>query len=835
MTCHMRIVSLRPACLCFLLCHLFFSPGRTLAQDGITTPGSIREIHRSGADIDIRTEHAWARVTVYSANVIRVRLSDQPLVADHSFAIIAGPSPAPYQYQTDATEILVRTDSLELRIQRSSLAMAFYTPGGQVINEDENGLDVSWQGTKVTDYKKLQPGERFIGLGEKTGNLDRAGSAYTNWNSDVYGYTIAQDPLYSSIPFYIGVRDSLCYGIFLDNSYRTDFNFGASNNRFSSFGAEGGEMNYYFIYHPTVAGILRCYTGLTGRMPLPPMWSLGYQQNRYSYYPDDEVLRIARTLREKHIPADGITLDIHYMDHYKLFTWDPQRFPDPKSMMAQLGRMGFKTTVIVDPGIKVEKGYSAYESGLAGNVFLKYSDGEYYTGQVWPGWCHFPDFTAEKGRAWWRGEVRQYTDIGVAGIWNDMNEISTWGQNMPDNVLFDFDGHPTTHLQGHNVFGLEMARSSYEGARAASQQRPFVLSRSGYAGLQRYAAIWTGDNRAEDDHMLAGVRLLTSLGLSGIPFAGMDIGGFTGNPSAALYTRWIQLGAFIPYYRNHTAYNSKADEPWAFGEDVLNIARQYIGLRYTLLPYLYSHFREASLDGMPVMRSLAIGYTRDPHVYDPQFQNEFLCGASLLVVPEISGISFAKIYLPAGEWYDAYTGELNKGGQEKVIELRPDLLPVYVKGGSIIPRQSLVQNTTETPSDTLDLHIYQGSTANTFVYYEDDGATYNYEKGDYYQRTIRFDPVRRMIVLDKPEGQRPTHFGHIRLLLHGFDSALVIRDRATIVLANISSPFLPANTLASRESMPAGDSSPIEGTAASVEAVKSAVFVNDNQTISLRY
>ena len=291
-----------------------------MGQDGITTPGPVREIHRNGADIDIRTEHARARVTVYSANVIRVRLSDQPLVADHSFAIIATPSPAPWQYQANATEILIRTDSLELRIQRSSLAMAFYTPEGQLINEDEKGLGVSWQGTKVTDYKKLQPGERFIGLGEKTGNLDRAGSAYTNWNSDVYGYSVAQDPLYSTIPFYIGVHDSLCYGIFLDNSYRTNFNFGASNNRFSSFGAEGGEMNYYFIYHPTVAGILGCYTGLTGRMPLPPMWSLGYQQNRYSYYPDDEVLRIARTLREKRIPADGITLDIHYMDHYKLFT-----------------------------------------------------------------------------------------------------------------------------------------------------------------------------------------------------------------------------------------------------------------------------------------------------------------------------------------------------------------------------------------------------------------------------------------------------------------------------------------------------------------------------------
>jgi alpha-glucosidase len=816
----------------------FFSlllPGRTPAQDTIKTPGAIIAVQRNNQDIDIRTEHAWARLTVYCANMIRVRLSDRPLGIDHSFAVITSPCQTAFHYQENATEIRIRTDSLDVRVERRPFRVAFYTPDGRLINEDEKGLGVSWQGTQVTDYKKLEPGERFIGLGEKTGNLDRAGSAYTNWNSDVYGYSVAQDPLYSSIPFYIGIHDSLYYGIFFDNSYRTDFNFGASNNRFSSFGAEGGEMNYYFIYDPAVAGIIRCYTSLTGRMNLPPLWSLGYQQNRYSYYPDAEVLRIAKTLREKQIPADGITLDIHYMDHYKLFTWDPERFPHPKSMMDQLTQLGFKTTVIVDPGIKVEKGYEAYESGLAGNIFLKYPDGGNYTGQVWPGWCNFPDFTGEKGRAWWRNEIRRYTDAGVAGIWNDMNEISTWGQKMPDNVLFDFDGHPTTHLQGHNVFGLEMARSSYEGARDALQKRPFILSRSGYAGLQRYAAIWTGDNRSEDDHMLAGVRLLMSLGISGIPFTGMDIGGFTGNPSAALYTRWIQLGAFIPYYRNHTAYNSKAGEPWSFGEDVLTIARQYIGLRYTLLPYLYSHFREASLDGMPVMRSLAIGYTCDPHVYEPQFQNEFLCGSSLLVAPEASGVPYAKIYLPAGDWYDAYTGERNKGGGEKLIELRPERLPVYVKAGSIIPRQSLIQSTSETPSDTLDLHVYQGSEPNSFVYYEDDGSTFGYEKGNYYQRTIRFDPVRRTIVLDKPEGQRKTRFGHIRLLLHGFDMTSVNCDHTEVALTNTVSTFLPGNSTASGESMPSGDGAPIESATGEAVRVKAAVLLNEDRAITLQY
>ena len=382
---------------------------------------------------------------------------------------------------------------------------------------------------------------------------------------------------------------------------------------------------------------------------------------------------------------------------------------------------------------------------------------------------------------------------------------------------------------------MQMIRAGYEGARASMHKRPFILSRSGYAGMQRYSAIWTGDNRAEDDHMLAGVRLLSSLGVSGVAFTGMDIGGFTGNPSIGLYTRWMQLGAFIPYFRNHTGLNTKSAEPWSYGEDALDICRNYIDLRYTLLPYMYSNFYEATRDGLPVMRSLAINYTHDFHVYDPQFQNEFLCGPSLLVMPQVSGTLFAKIYLPAGEWYDAYTDEREKGGDEKLIELKPEILPVYIKGGSIIPRQSLVQNTTEAPSDTLDLNVYQGSDPNTFIYYEDDGASYGYEKGDFYRRAIHFDPVRRTIVLDKPEGARATHFGHIRLLLHGFDTAQITRDRAAIAWTNISISFLPASALATRELRPVGEGAPIEGGVRDAGAVKAAVLLNEGEVITLQY
>ena len=750
---------------------LLFSLSKLMAQSPVSTVGQLEGITLGEQDITFKAADTYGKVTVYSPSIIRVQLNKKPIADDFSYAVVGARKKTKVVITQDGDAITFVTDSLKAVIKKKPYSIAFYTPDGKVINEDERGLTTSWAGLAVTTYKKLQEDEHFVGLGEKTGNLDRKGEGYTNWNSDVFGYHVDQDPLYSTIPFYIGIHHGLNYGMFLDNTFQSDFNFGASNNRFSSFGARGGEMNYYFIYHKRVADIIKSYTYLTGRMPMPPLWSLGYQQNRYSYYPETEVMRVAHTLREKRIPADGITLDIHYMDKYQLFTWNKSRFPNPAAMNAELNKIGFKTTVIVDPGIKVEKDAPAYESGLKQGVYLKYSDGQPYTGQVWPGWCNFTDFTSVKGRNWWHDQVSFFAKSGVSGIWNDMNEISTWGQKMPDNVLFNYDGKETNHLQAHNVYGMQMARSSYEGAREHFPERPFILTRSGYAGLQRYTAIWTGDNRAEENHMLQGVRLLNSLGLSGVSFTAMDIGGFTGNPTISLYTKWMELGAFVPYFRNHTGINTKAAEPWTFGEDVQDVIRNYISLRYQLLPYLYSSFYESTQNGLPVMRSLAINYTFDPNVLNTTYQNQYEFGNAFMVAPFESTKDFGKVYFPKGEWYDLYNDSKLNGKQEKIVPLSVNKLAVYVKGGSIIPMQSLVQTTAELPTDTLTIHVYNGSKANQFVYYEDDGKSFNYQNGAYYKRNICFDPQNRALQFNATEGSYASHFKTIRLLLHGFNDA----------------------------------------------------------------
>ena len=811
-----------------ILLTLFITYSAHSQTSPIVNIGTVNTVDINDQKVKITTDQKiHIELTVYSPSIVRVRMDNQELAEDFSYAVISKPQETKVNITQNNAEIRLLTDSLQTIITKNPFAIAFYTPDGRVINQDEKGLTTSWINEEVTTYKKMQEGERFIGLGEKTGGLDRRGSAYTHYNTDAYGYSAGQDPIYSTIPFYIGIHSGLNYGIFLDNTWQSDFNFGASNNRFSSFGVQGGEMDYYFIYHTRLADITTSYTDLTGRMPLPPLWSLGYQQNRYSYYPETEVFRIAQTLREKKIPADGITLDIHYMDAYKLFTWNKDRFPNPKAMNEKLEEMGFKTTVIVDPGIKVEAGYGAYERGVESDIFLKYADGEYYTGQVWPGWCHFPDYTSKEGRDWWKNEVKQFDEDGVDGIWNDMNEIATWGQKMPDNILFDYDGHLTTHKEGRNVYGLQMTRASYEGARASMDKRPFILTRAGYAGLQRYTAKWTGDNRSEDDHMLLGIRLLNSLGVSGVAFSGMDIGGFTGNPSVALYARWIQIGAFTPYFRNHTGINTKSSEPWAYGEEVLEISRNFINLRYKLLPYLYSSMYEATQNGQPIMRTLAIDYTHDPKVYDTQFQNQYFFGEAFLIAPFESTTKFGKVYFPEGKWYSLYDDKIEEGNKEKILQLAYHKLPVYVKESSIFPMQSLIQSTSESPTDTLTVHVYKGDVNNAFLYYEDDGETYAYEDGEFYKRLISYNPGNSEIIFDKVEGSYKSNFNHIEIVFHGFEnlSKLKLNGKNYTVKDDFVSFIQPISTFD-----PTGVPNPVEGA-----KVKSIVVNNDRGkfTISL--
>ena len=717
------------------------------------------------------TTNGSAAVSIFTPNIFRVRIAKK-FGAYFSYSVVGEIVRGDFDYAEDKNEFTINSDSISLVVTKNPVRFTFKTKDGKIISQDDLSFGTSWVGSEVTTYKVLQEGERFIGLGEKTGNLDRRGEGYENWNTDNPNYDNNSDPIYASIPFFIGIHHGLNYGIFMDNSYRSIFNFGASNDRFSYFSAEDGEMDYYFIYHKNVADIIKSYTWLTGRMEMPPIWALGYQQCRWSYTPDSEVLGIAKTFRDKKIPIDVIYLDIDYMDAYKIFTWNPKDFPNPQKLLSDLKALNFRTAVIVDPGIKVEKGYQAYDEGIKNDLFVKYPDGKFWTAQVWPGWCHFPDFTKPEARAWWGEKFKGYVDMGIEGFWNDMNEIATWGQQVPSLIEFDWDGNKTSYREAKNVYGMEMARSTYEGTKKLMNgRRPLNITRAGFAGLQRYTSIWTGDNQATDHHMMLGVRLVNSLGLSGVSFTGSDVGGFGGNATPDLYARWISLGAFTPFYRGHSAQNTNSNEPWVFGENVERISRNYIQLRYNLLPYIYTAMHESSINGLPVNRSLAINYTHDSKVYNPAFQNQSLFGPSLLVIPVESTKQIVAAYLPEGNWYDFYTDKIYNGKQEIKADCPVDRLPVFVKSGSMITMQTPVQNTSEKASDTLLIHLYKdsGDKDISTMYYEDDGLTYSYKDGNYYQREIVYKPLLNEVDFKEKTGNAGTKFKHIQLVFHGFD------------------------------------------------------------------
>ncbi len=733
--------------------------------------GNVQTIQQRVEKLVISTATAEAHIYVYSPTIIRVNITKSPSVEDHSFAVIQH-SLKQVNFIDAENEIIVRTSAIKLKINKAPLRFSFYTADDKLLSEDDARFGTTWQGEQVINYRKLHANEKFIGLGEKTGNLNRRGSSYVNWNTDASEHGLKTDPLYKTFPFFIGLHSGLIYGLFMDNPHKSYFDFGATTDeQMSWFGADGGDMNYYFFGAQSVAKILEDYTWLTGRMEMPPLWSLGYQQCRWSYMSANEVLKIATTFRKKKIPIDVIYCDIDYMDKYKIFTWDPKTFPDPNGMMDKLKAMGFHLVTIVDPGIKVEKGYKQYEEGVKNDYFATYPNGEKYIANVWPGRCHFPDFFRADVRKWWGKAFTALTEVGVDGFWNDMNEPAAWGQNIPSLVQFG----KYTMPEVRNAYGSQMARATYDGTKKTLKgRRPFVLTRAAYAGVQRYSAVWTGDNSAYDAHMLLGQRLVNSLGLVGLSLVGVDIGGFTGNPTPELMVRWNSLGVYTPMFRNHACIDTIYREPWLWGAKNEAIIKKDIEQRYKLLPYIYSSFYQSHKTGLPISRTLAIDYTQDENIYDHQYQNQFLFGDYILVAPVASTVDTTQVYLPEGEWYRLSSKQKFNGKQVVVAPAPLNNLPVFIKAGAIIPMQAIIQNTEEKGNGILELHIWNGAEPNLFTYYEDDGSSYNYEKGDYYKRNIRFVPDKKQIEIGAVGGTYVSKFNQLKLLLHGFDTKLKV-------------------------------------------------------------
>ena len=715
--------------------------------------GNLRSYDRTPSGVVIHADNGTVAIEAIAGVGIRVRNrfgdASATFPATHSLATgDSAPKLGAATVREDGDAIVVSGEGVVARVDRRPVRISFTDAAGNPLVAESFGAG-TWQG-HVTHVVNDPTGVRYYGLGEQPMPLIRNGSVYPLWNTDAFGYRVGQMPIYSSIPWYIGVRDGRAYGILYDNPYKAEFDFSARMRNAVAYiadgGIDGGELRYYVISGPQLDSLLTRYTRLTGRTQLPPRWSLGYHQSRYSYYPDSMVENLAHEFRRRDIPADVIHLDIHYMNGYRDFTFDPERFPQPKRLIDSLAAQGFKVVTIVDPGLKIDSAYPVYREGLARNAYVTMPDGTPYTAIVWPGRSVLPDFSRAAVREWWGLQHRPLVDAGVRGVWNDMNEPASFGgQTIPDIAQFDGDGRPGTHLQYHNQYGTLMARAAFEGFRTLRpERRPFIITRAGYAGVQRYATIWTGDNNSTWDHLHVSLPMIMGLGLSGIPFAGSDIGGFNGAPNAELYSRWLQAASLVPFMRTHAMIETPRREPWSHGPEHERANRATIRLRYRMMPAIYTAYDQHTRFGSPVIRPVFWNSLTDSVALS--VDDEFILGDHLLVAPVVEpGQNTRAVYLPAGRWYRVGTNESYNGGQRVTVNA-PAVegdggdttglvgLPVFARAGAVIPSAPVVNFEGQRKIDTLSLNVYPGSA--TSELYEDAGDGYTYQRGDYRRTTF---------------------------------------------------------------------------------------------------
>ncbi|MBE9168947.1 glycoside hydrolase family 31 protein [Pleurocapsales cyanobacterium LEGE 06147] len=648
-------------------------------------------------------------------------------------------------------------------------SLTFSDEAGQIWREE---LPPERQGEQWLHRACLRPQEHIYGLGERASSLNlRAAKderqkpkTYQIWNYDPAGsYSPGTDPMYICIPLYLGLHDRGSYLIFYENSFRAEFTF--ADLATAQF--EGGSLRYYVTVGQPPHLIER-YTQLTGRPPLPARWALGYHQSRWGYRTEANVREEARAFQTHNLPLSAIHLDIDCQVGHRAFTIDPQRFPELASFTQELAKLGVRFIAINNPGIKYSRHNNLFLEGQILNAFCTYPNGELALAPVWAGRTVFPDFTNPLVRAWWSRQYAYLLDVGVSGFWHDMNEPAVfvyWGDHsLPKVTQHCLEGRGGDHREAHNVYGLLEAEAAYESIRQyRPQQRPFIVSRSGWAGLQRYAWTWTGDTISTWEALRQTVSTVVGLGLSGIPYTGPDIGGFQGNPTAEIYLRWFQMATFLPFYRTHSSTSVEPRTPWSYGEPYLSIMRRFLQLRYQLMPYFYTLAWEATQKGYPPVRPLFWFNWEERSLWD--VEDAFCLGDALLICPivqeakPISTTEFRStrtISLPAGRWYNFWDDTVIEGGKTTQLEVSLEQIPLLVREGSILPMEKEKQ---------LILHLYPPQSGKSEGYvYSDRGDGYGESRLDRF-RLLRNGESLELIW--ERQGNYDFPYQTVQLNIHG--------------------------------------------------------------------
>ena len=773
------------------------------------------------------------RVDVIRDDIVRLKISRGGVFDEEpTFAVCAdlhAVTPT-FTVEHDDAAVRVRTAQMLVTLWLNPFHLDAHRADGSVIFETQQDRDGNyWAYATLNDEfivrRPCLQEDAFFGLGEKTGRFNRKGRDFTLWNTDVLSPNAAAeftagrakddpradrmstefDPYYVSIPFfyhmtYAGNRMA---GFFIDNSYRAQVDFSSFDQY--EFRFQGGQYTEYIFAGPSMRAILAGYTWLTGRMLPPPLWALGYHQCRWYRYTQTMVEQLAAQHREKRIPCDALWLDIEYMNGYRVFTWDEKAFPDHAGMLAHLSEQGFRTITIIDPGVKYERGYWVFDQALERDVLCKTEGGAIYVGQVWPGKTAFPDFVTQAARDWWGELNAAHVTSGLAGIWNDMNEPAT-GAVKPDAMRFDHGR--AGHARYHNQYALLMAMGTTDGLlHAMPDKRTFVLSRAGFAGIQRYAANWMGDNVSRWDHLWLSMPMAMGFGVSGQPFIGADVGGFWGSSHSELFLRWMQYGTLTPFCRNHSALGNLDQYAWIFGEVVEELCRQALGLRYRLMPYIYAAFMQAAETGEPVQKPLVLEFQDDRTLRD--IDDAFLLGSQLLVAPVYTPGSIARqVYLPEGTWYHWHTGEQLAGKRFVVAPTPMEYIPIYARGGAVIPMwPDVPPSTMGYHPQQIELHIFVPAADGAYhsVLHEDDGLSFQFNQGAAYRTNFSLTRAGTRLTLHASvAGDGYTEFAResFKLVFHGATPASVqVGDQrlepqaGSFVLPNAGADFVLEATI----------------------------------------
>jgi alpha-glucosidase len=714
-------------------------------------PGDISYITPIESGFCVKYEHAELELILLTQNLIKISWSP-------------GKSPVPYtvakkEWEPQKTKIM-HTDSGYL-LTCGKLEVDLDNFGGIII-KDLNGNIFRKDNPPIREGDEwrltttLGAAEHIYGLGERTSTSNIRPGSYVSWNTDPSGsYTTGKDPIYIGTPIYLSVSDNGCSLVYFENSYRSKFQVGDTFE--ASF--SGGMLRYYLIFG-SLQTIFFQLSELIGRPGIPPRWVLGYHQSRWGYRSEADIREVVKGFEEHNLPLSVIHLDIDYMDGFRVFTIDANRFPRMRQLSDDLNKKGIKLVASINPAVKRDKKYGVYIDGLQKDVFCKLPDGKIFNGISWPGWSVFPDFSNPITRKWWKEQYQKLLIEGISGIWHDMNEpasFAAWGdKTFPLTVTHFMEGQGGKHLEAHNLYGLLMNKAGYEALREdVPDKRPWILSRSGWAGSQRYAWTWTGDVDTSWEALRQTIPTILGLGLSGHAFSGVDIGGFSGSPGAELYLRWFQLATFMPFFRTHSAVGTRPREPWLFGETITKIIRKFLILRYKLIPFLYTLAWETSQTGYPLIRPVFWDNPEDHNLWD--INDEFLVGDSLLIAPIMEeNVHSRQITLPPGLWYSFWDDQQYFGSVRFDLPVSLETIPIFVKSGTLLPMDEA--------GDTY-LHIYPANDKQSSSrIYNDTGDSF----GPWRIDTLKLiNKPNSMDILWESEGDYPIQYETVKLKIHG--------------------------------------------------------------------